>query len=62
MDIGVSTSKDEVKLNVSDVNGTNQAGIRTDDHGNLTPNAYGIIVKKYQQGKDGKFVAQEGVF
>ena len=25
-----------VKLNVSDVNGTNQAGIRTDEKGNLT--------------------------
>jgi hypothetical protein len=37
-----------VRLNVSDVNGTNQAGIRTDSNGKLTPNAYGIIVKKNQ--------------
>lgn len=51
-----------VKLNVSDVNGTNQAGIRTDKQGNITPNAYGIVVKKYQQDATGKFVAQEGCF
>lgn len=50
------------KINVSDVNGTNQAGIRTDAAGNITPNAYGIIVKKYQQDKNGKFVAQQGQF
>lgn len=51
-----------VKLNVSDVNGTNQAGIRTDEQGNLTRNAYGVVVKKYQQDATGKFVAQEGTF
>ena len=50
------------KINVSDVNGTNQAGIRTDKSGNITPNAYGIIVKKYQQDDNGKFVAKEGQF
>lgn len=50
------------KINVSDVNGTNQAGIRTDRNGNLTPNAYGIVVKKYQQNANGKFVAKEGQF
>ena len=50
------------KINVSDVNGTNQAGIRTDKSGNITPNAYGIVVKKYQQNSDGKFVAREGQF
>lgn len=50
------------KINVSDVNGTNQAGIRTDAKGNVSPNAYGIIVKKYQQNKQGKFVAAEGQF
>jgi hypothetical protein len=51
-----------VKLNVSDINGTNQAGIRTDEKGSLTPNAYGIIVKKNQQDIQGKFVSQEGTF
>ena len=50
------------KLNVSDVNGTNQAGIRTDTKGNISPNAYGIVVKKYQQDKNGRFVAKEGQF
>lgn len=50
------------KINVSDVNGTNQAGIRTDKEGNITPNAYGIVVKKYQQDANGKFVAKEGQF
>lgn len=50
------------KINVSDVNGTNQAGIRTDAQGNLTPNAFGIIVKKYQQDANGRFVAKEGQF
>lgn len=50
------------KLNVSDVNGTNQAGIRTDAKGNISPNAYGIVVKKYQQDKNGRFVAKEGQF
>ena len=60
--IGVPTTRDKVKLNVSDVNGTNQAGIRTDEKGNITPNAYGIVVKKYQQDESGKFVAQEGTF
>lgn len=52
----------EPKLNVSDVNGTNQAGIRTDTKGNISPNAYGIVVKKYQQNANGKFVAREGQF
>jgi hypothetical protein len=60
--IGVPTTVDKVKLNVSDVNGTNQAGIRTDKDGNITPNAYGIVVKKYQQDENGNFVAQEGTF
>lgn len=62
INIGVSTSRDAVKLNVSDVNGTNQAGIRTDASGNITPNAYGIVVKKFQQNPTGQFVAQEGAF
>lgn len=51
-----------VKINVSDIQGKNSAGIRTDKNGNISPNAYGIIVKKYQQNKYGKFVAREGQF
>lgn len=50
------------KLNVSDEGGTNQAGIRTDSKGNISPNAYGIVVKKYQQDVNGRFVAKEGQF
>ncbi len=52
----------KTKLNVSDVNGTNQAGVRTDSKGNISPNAYGIVVKKYQQDANGRFVAKEGQF
>lgn len=54
--------KGAVKINVSDVKKTNSAGIRTDSNGNITENAYGIVVKKYQQDANGKFVAQEGCF
>ena len=50
------------KINVSDVSGTNQAGIRTDNNGNISQNAYGIVVKKYQQDANGRFVAKEGQF
>lgn len=49
-----------IKTNVSDVGGKNQAGIRTDVQGNVTKNAYGIIVKKYQHAADGSFVRGEG--
>lgn len=52
----------EPKLNVSDGRGTNQAGIRTDKDGNVTPNAFGIVVKKKQQNEDGKFIHKEGQF
>ena len=48
------------KLNVTSVN--NQAGIRTDDSGNINKNAVGIIVKKFQQNSSGQFVKQEGSF
>ena len=59
---GYNKGKD-VKLNVSDVNGTNQAGIRTDHNGNISQNAYGIVVKKYQQKKNQKaFLKKEGQF
>ena len=50
------------KINVSDVNGTNQAGIRVDEKGNVSKNAYGIITKKFQHNAEGKFVAEEGQF
>ncbi len=52
----------DVKINVSDVRKTNSAGIRTDSNGNISQNAYGIVVKKYQHDANGKFVAQEGCF
>lgn len=55
-------NKRRTKLNVSDVGGTNQAGIRTDNKGNISHNAYGIVVKKYQQDANGRFVAKEGQF
>lgn len=58
----VFPNQGKTKLNVSDVNGTNQAGIRTDNKGNISPNAYGIVVKKYQQDANGRFVAKEGQF
>lgn len=54
--------KGAVKINVSDVKKTNSAGIRTDSNGNITENAYGIVVKKYQQDANGRFVAQKGCF
>lgn len=45
------------KLNVgSGKNGTNQACIRTDGNGNLSHNAYGLIVKAFQQDAQGRFV------
>lgn len=59
---GVQFPYDTPKLNVSAANGTNQAGIRTDSNGNITQNAFGIVVKKYQQDETGNFVAKEGQF
>ena len=50
------------KLNVSAAGGTNQAAIRTDSQGNISKNAFGIVVKKYQQDETGNFVAEEGQF
>ena len=58
----VFPNQGKTKLNVSDVNETNQAGIRTDNKGNISLNAYGIVVKKYQQDANGRFVAKEGQF
>lgn len=54
--------KGSVKLNVSDVHQTNSAAVRTDAKGNITQNAYGIVVKKYQHDANGRFVAQPGCF
>lgn len=58
---------DMVKTGVSDMNGTNQAGVRATTSGtygrqNINSNAFGIIVKKYQQDKSGRFIASEGQF
>jgi len=57
---------DKVKLDVSDMGGDNQAGIRAiKDRGQiqLSPNAFGIIVKKYQQKKGQvRFLQEEGQF
>lgn len=73
-------NKGKTKLGVSDMNGTNQAGIRNTQYGTMlvngkqvenpkaydpaynNPNAYGIVVKKYQQNANGRFVAAEGQF
>lgn len=58
----------QVKTGVSDVKGTNQAGIRASSSNtygrtNINPNAFGIVVKKYQQkiGED-TFLTKEGQF
>lgn len=56
----VPTPKQGVTLKVR--GGGNQAVVRTDHTGAVNKNAYGIIVKLYQQDKDGKFVEQEGCF
>jgi hypothetical protein len=56
----------EVKLEVSDMNGSNQAGIRAvkvRGQVMITPNAFGIVVKKYQQKKGQvSFLQEEGQF
>ena len=57
----VFPNQGKTKLNVSDVSGTNQAGIRTDNKGNISLNAYGIVVKKYQQDEYGWFVCKVGL-
>ena len=49
-------------MNVSDVHQTNSAAVRTDAKGNITQNAYRIVVKKNQHDAKGKFVAQSGCF
>lgn len=58
---------DMVKTGVSDVNGTNQAGVRastssTYGSNNINSNAFGIVVKKYQQDESGRFIAGKGQF
>lgn len=57
-----------VKTGVSDVRGTNQAGIRASSYNtygatNINRNAFGIIVKKYQQKlSQSSFLSKEGQF
>ena len=51
------------KLNVSSGStGTNQACIRTDQKGNISHNAFGLVVKANQQDQYGRWLAQEGCF
>lgn len=50
-------------LNVSSGStGTNQACIRTDEKGNISPNAFGLVVKVSQQDQFGRWLTQEGCF
>ena len=50
-------------LNVSSgATGTNQACIRTDQNGNISPNAFGLVVKVSQQDQFGRWLTQEGCF
>ena len=50
-------------LNVSSgATGTNQACIRTDQNGNISPNAFGLVVKVSQQDQIGRWLTQEGCF
>lgn len=57
-----------VKTGVSDMRGTNQAGIRASSYNtygatNISKNAFGIIVKKYQQKlSQSYFLSKEGQF
>lgn len=52
--------KGRVAINVSDVNGTNSAAVRTNPKGDVNANAFGIVVKKYLHNKNGSFAAQNG--
>lgn len=54
--------KGRVAINVSDVNGTNSAAVRTNPNGDVNTNAFGIVVKKYLHNKNGSFAAQNGCF
>lgn len=58
----VEAQNPKLKLTVSDVKGTNQAGIRMDSDGKAYPNTYGIVVKKRQQDEDGNWLSKEGQF
>ena len=50
-------------LNVSSgATGTNQACIRTDQNGNISPNAFGLVVKVSQQDQYGRWLTQDGCF
>ena len=54
--------KGRVAINVSDVNSTNSAAVRTNPKGDVNANAFGIVVKKYLHNKNGSFAAQNGCF
>lgn len=54
--------KGRVAINVSDINGTNSAAVRTNPKGDVNANAFGIVVKKYLHNKNGSFAAQNGCF
>lgn len=54
--------KGRVAINVSDVNGTDSAAVRTNPNGDVNANAFGIVVKKYLHNKNGSFAAQNGCF
>lgn len=58
----VEARNPKLKLTVSDVKGTNQAGIRMGSDGKAYPNTYGIVVKKRQQDEDGNWLSKEGQF
>ena len=50
-------------LNVSSgATGTNQACIRTGSDGNITPNAFGLVVKVNQQDVSGRWLTKDGCF
>lgn len=49
-----------LKLNVTSKG--NQSGIRMSDDSTFNSNAYGVVVKKFQQNQQGKFVMEEGFF
>ena len=58
----VEARNPKLKLAVSDVKGTNQAGIRMGSDGKAYPNTYGIVVKKRQQDENGNWLSKEGQF
>lgn len=63
---GLDMSSFQLKMPTINVSagatGTNQAVIRTDANGHVSPNAIGLIVKIAQQGPRGNWLATEGCF